>query len=376
MVSRFESYRVKRRDNLADPEFWNPRFRDLDNRMTARELDATRIDAVVDALEAVALQRLNDTFTPLILEAQARLNNLGASFSAESLEAHTIVTGPQTFTLTDETAEMYVYTDYVNIRPAAATQNLMLAQVISFNRATKALNVNVVHAEGAGTFEDWLIRVGAPIDLTHADRTDNPHQTTAAQVGAYTIAAADAAIAAAIAAIPGVDLSGLLAKNQNLSDLTDVAAARTALGLKLLATQDTVGWAQLASNIFGTAANFRAKAANKLLTAEGVWDAAAQVQLPDQSGTVTLDFSTGINFYIPLAGSITLANPINGKNGQSGCIYIYQGSGAGRTVSYGNQWYPLNAQWPTLSTVATASNYLTYQCIAGLVTVTGGKLTG
>src|SRR5213593_5293990 len=122
MVARFESYRVKRRDNLADPDFWNGRFRDLDNRLTARELDSTRIDLVVDALEAVALQRLNDTFTPLIVEAQARLNNLGASFSAESLDTVAISTGEKTFILTDETAEMYVYTDYINIRDRKSTR--------------------------------------------------------------------------------------------------------------------------------------------------------------------------------------------------------------------------------------------------------------
>lgn len=376
MVARFESYRVKRRDNLADPDFWNGRFRDLDNRLTARELDSTRIDLVVDALEAVALQRLNDTFTPLIVEAQARLNNLGASFSAESLDTVAISTGEKTFILTDETAEMYVYTDYINIRATSAPDNSMLARVISFDRAEKALTVDVVHTEGSGTYGGWLLRVGAPIDLTHADRTDNPHQTTAAQVGAYTIAEAEAVIAAAIAAIPGVDLSSRLARDQNLADLTDVAAARTALGLKLLATQDTVGWSQLASNIFATAANFRAKAANKILTAEAAWDAATPVDLGAAlAGTVTLDGSAGINFAGTLGGNITLAFT-NMKNGQSGGFYWNQGSGAGRTVSFSGAWYPIDGRWPTFVTTAGNWNYISWQCCGGNMVLSGGKWTG
>ncbi|KRQ99282.1 hypothetical protein [Bradyrhizobium valentinum] len=375
-MRRYDAYRIERNDNLAAPEFWNTRFQDIDLRLATRENDAERIDNAVDDLERVALQRLNDTFTPLIIEAQDRLNSLGASFSAESFTPLEIGLGPRSFILTEESAENYVYTDYVKARSAADGARYMLGEVVSFDRATKLLEISVDEVGGSGTVNDWLIRVGAPPDLTHAARKDNPHEVTAAQVGAWTTAEAAAAIAAAIAAIPGVDLSSRLARDQNLADLLDVAAARTALGLKLLATQDTVGWSQLAANIFATAANFRAKAANKLLTAEAVWDAAMLVTLPEQSGTITLDLSTGVNFWLPLNGSITLLNPINGKNGQSGCIYIYQGSGAGRTVSYGNLWYPINAQYPALSTATGASNYLTYQYTGNLFAFTGGKLTG
>lgn len=376
MSSRMESYRVRRRDNLADPEYWNGRFADIDNRINAREQDSTRIDNAVDDLEAVALQRLNDTFTPLIVEAQDRLNNLGASFSAESLAPQTIGTGEKDLLLTEATAETYVFTDYVQVRSASNPDKSMLGQVIGFDRGTRLLSINVVHVEGSGTFSDWLIRVGAPIDLSHADRTDNPHETTASQVGAYTTSQVDAAIIAAIEAIPGVDLTSRLATALNLSDLTDKAAARTNLGLKLLATQDTLGFGQLASNIIATAANFLAKTPSKLLTAESAWDAAVPVLLNNVSGAVALDLSAGINFYLTLAGPITLSPVGTPKNGQSGGILIYQGAGAGRTVSYGGGWYPINAQYPALSTVATAYNYLTYQCMFTLTVFSGGKLTG
>lgn len=379
MASRFDAYMVRRRDNLADPQFWNPRFQDLDNRLNAREQDSSRIEGAVDALEAVALQRLNDTFTPLIVEAQDRLNNLGASFSAESLAPQTIGTGEKDLLLTEATAETYVFTDYVQVRSASNPDKSMLGQVIGFDRGTRLLSINVVHVEGSGTYSDWLIRVGAPIDLSHADRTDNPHETTAAQVGAYTTSQVDAAIAAAIAAIPGVDLSSRLATSLNLSDLSDKAAARTNLGLKLLATQDAVGFGQLASNIISSAANFLAKTPSKLLTAESAWDAASPVYLTNVSGLVTLDLSAGINWYLTLAGPITLAAPTYSgpiKYGQSGGILIYQNGGAGRTVSYGSGWYPINGQYPALSTVANAYNYISYQNMLGIWILSGGKITG
>lgn len=373
-----EAYRVRRRDNLADPEFWNGRFADIDNRINVREQDATRLDNAVDDLEAVALQRLNDTFTPLIVEAQDRLNNLGASFSAESLAPQTIGTGEKDLLLTEETAETYVFTDYVQVRSASAPTNSMLGQVIGFDRGTRLLSIDVVHVEGSGTYSDWLIRVGAPIDLSHADRTDNPHETTAAQVGAYTTSQVDTAIATAIAAIPGVDLSSRLAASLNLSDLTDKAAARANLGLKLLATQDAVGFGQLAANIISSAANFLAKTPSRLLTAEAAWDSAVPTILSNVSGLVTLDLNAGINFYLTLAGPITLALPSNGttKYGQSGGILINQGGGAGRTVSFASGWYPINGQYPALSTVASAYNYITYQNMYGLWVLSGGKLTG
>ncbi len=380
MVSRMEAYRIKRKDNLSVPDFWNNRFQDIDNRINAREQDAQNFAEIVNTLESIALARLNDTFTPLIVEAQQRLNNLGASFSAESLDTKTVEVGETDFVLTEASAESYVFTDYVQIRAATAPSNAMLARVVTFDRPNRLLSVDVVHTEGSGEFSDWLVRVGAPIDITHADRTDNPHEVTAAQVGAYTIAEAnafiDAAIDDAITALPEVDLSTRLQKSLNLSDLPDKAIARTNLGLKLMATQDTVGWGQLASNIVGNYINFIAKTPNKLLTAEAAWDAAYPIILTNLSGPVFLDFSLGINWFLQLAGPITLGAPVNAKPGQSGGILIYQGPGAGRTVSYAAGWYPVNGIYPALSTVATAYNYLTYQNMFGLTVLSGGKLTG
>jgi hypothetical protein len=354
MVSRYNSYKLERGDNLADPAFWNPRLQDIDNRITARELDKEKIDDAVDVLEAVALQRLNDTFTPLIVEAQQRLNNLGASFSGESLDSETIGLGVKIFTLTEATAANYVFTDYVNIRTAITSGGgSMLGQVVSFDRGTGNLTVNVVHVEGSGTFADWLIRVGAPLDLTHADRTDNPHQTTAAQVGAYTTTQTDAAVAAAIAAIP--DLPDFL------QGMTDAPATRTLLGLKALATQDTVSFAQIAPTASATPAQIRSATADKIIQPDDLFAAAGYVALTPAS-PITLDLNNGFNFYITLDASRTLALPVNQKMGQSGLISVWQPAGGGCSLGFASGYVFDQGVVPTLDLSGGRHTQLYYHC--------------
>ena len=72
-MRRFEFYKVKRGDNLADPAFWNDRYQDLDLRIHQNELYGKEISGAVDAITSAALARLNDTFTPAIITVQQKL---------------------------------------------------------------------------------------------------------------------------------------------------------------------------------------------------------------------------------------------------------------------------------------------------------------
>lgn len=101
---------------------------------------------------------------------------------------------------------------------------------------------------------------------------------------------------------------------------SDAAAARTNLGL-----------------VIATAAEYLANTANRVLTTDQVWDAAALVDLTD-GATVTPNFSAGINFNWAIGGNRTLANPTNIKEGQSGHIYITH-TGAARLISAFGSWY-------------------------------------
>ena len=201
MARRFETqYKTKRNDNLGDPDWHNRRWDDIDRRMHARELDATKIDDAVDTLEAAALARLNDQLTPIIAQAITRLTDFGLLFSATSHTERTIQTGNIEFTVDPAVRESFVATGFLILRP---TENLavgMSARTLSYNPATGLLVVDAYSVIGSGTYDDWQIGVTGDPDLAHATRTDNPHATTAAQVGAYTTAQADSAINGAVAA--------------------------------------------------------------------------------------------------------------------------------------------------------------------------------
>jgi hypothetical protein len=201
MALRFESqYKTKRLDNLGDPEWHNRRWQDIDRRMHARELDATKIDDAVDDLEAAALARLNDELTPIIAQAITRLRNFGLLFSTASHTERTIQIGTIQFVIDEAMRESFVATGFLIIRPTADLTKGMSVRTLSYVPSTGVLTVDSYSTLGAGTFSEWSIGVTGDPDLSHATRTDNPHQTTAEQVGAYTVEETDGAIDAAIAA--------------------------------------------------------------------------------------------------------------------------------------------------------------------------------
>jgi hypothetical protein len=124
-----------------------------------------------------------------------------------------------------------------------------------------------------------------------------------------------------------------------------------------------VTFIKMASSAIATTAQFRAAAADKLLTADRVWAAAAPVSLIDGT-TVTPDLNQGIDFVLTLgsAASRTLANPTNLKLGQKGTIYLIQDATGDRTITTwgGNYKFP-NGIKPTLSTAGNAIDAISYQ---------------
>jgi hypothetical protein len=205
----------------------------LEARFQTLEVLDAKVDASLSSLENIALSRLNDTFTPLIIAAQERLDNFGATFSATSNTSLTV--GPlgatKVLTIVEADREGFIYSDYIALR---ATDNLdvtMLCSVQSYDRESGQLALTVATLAGAGTHAGWQVRISAAPDLAHAARVDNPHLTTAAQVGAYTTAAADASVAAQItAAVNTINTAiagfGFMRQSLNLSDLIDKNAAR------------------------------------------------------------------------------------------------------------------------------------------------------
>lgn len=155
------------------------------------------------------------------------------------------------------------------------------------------------------------------------------------------------------------------------SDLSAIAALSTTTfgrGLLTLAAQADlqtaagIGSAGLLAK--ATSAQFRNNTADKVLTADNVWGAAAYVALTP-GATVNLDLSTGINFTLAMGGNYTLANPTNAKEGQSGNILITQDATGSRALAYGTSYKPVGGSAPVLSTAANARDLLRYEVLPG-----------
>jgi len=201
VAQRFEQqYRTKRLDNLGDPEFHNRRWADIDRRMDARENDATKIDNAVDSLKTVALSRLNDDLTPIIQQAIDRLVQFGLLFSAHSHTERTIELGNMQFLIDEGEREGFVATGFLIIRPVANLAIGMTARTLDYVPQTGVLTVESYTAIGGGVYAEWSIGVTGDPDLAHSTRSDNPHQVTAEQVGAYSKQQSDNQFTAEIAA--------------------------------------------------------------------------------------------------------------------------------------------------------------------------------
>ena len=76
--------------------------------------------------------------------------------------------------------------------------------------------------------------------------------------------------------------------------------------------------------------------------------------------TIAVDFDTGQNFTVTLAGNRALGNPTNVTAGQTGSIFVTQDGTGSRTLSYGTSWEFPGATAPTLTTTAAAVDRIDY----------------
>lgn len=142
----------------------------------------------------------------------------------------------------------------------------------------------------------------------------------------------------------------------------DMIAAFLAAGAGITLTYNDAGNALTVAVDAATAAQYRSKTSNKVLTADKAFDAAAYVVLTD-AATVAVDMATGFNFTLTLAGSHILGNPTNTKDGQTGCIAITQDATGSRLLTYGANWEFAGGSAPVLSTVAGTKDLLFYQVL-------------
>ena len=107
--------------------------------------------------------------------------------------------------------------------------------------------------------------------------------------------------------------------------------------------------------------DFRSNAAGKVLSPAAVWTDATPVDLGNETGTVTLDFSSFINAKMTATGAITLGSTSNLKYGASGVIIIKQDGTGSRTLAINTTYWECDGGTvPVLSTTANAVDILIY----------------
>jgi len=142
-----------------------------------------------------------------------------------------------------------------------------------------------------------------------------------------------------------------------------LTADNVADALEEAATMGGGGGGSIASFDEATAADYWSWVADKALSTDTVWGAAATVTLTD-AATIAVNMSTFINATVTLGGNRTLGNPSNTKDGQTGVIKIAQDGSGSRTLAYSANWKFAGGTDPILTTTASAVDLLFYQVIS------------
>lgn len=185
------------------PAAWNALMRTIEVRLKAVEHAKVSFEDVTKQLQAIGLARINDVLLPAYQEIVG-LTQLGALFTAVSETTVLVGTGQRQFAVAAASRDRFAPAAYLCVRSVGTPGTAMLGSLNSYDRATGTLTIDVEYIAGDGSHRDWIISASPAPNLGHEARTDNPHQTNAAQVGAYTVQAVDALLASRDAAIGAV----------------------------------------------------------------------------------------------------------------------------------------------------------------------------
>lgn len=133
-----------------------------------------------------------------------------------------------------------------------------------------------------------------------------------------------------------------------------------------------VTFGKMATSTLATASNYLSNTASKILTVASVWESAEYVALTDDGTDISIDLNTGIHFSFTMDDDLSLENPTNGKEGQTGFIQFTQDGSGGRVLSFDTAY--VGTEIILLSTTAGAVDLVGYHVLpSGDVLITGIK---
>lgn len=205
-----------------------------------------------------------------------------------------------------------------------------------------------------------------PLNAAGALRVAGQFVVKNSTTGAFTVTFAPISGGGTTVAIPQGETVCIYSEGTNIAfadNPTSYINAAFAARSVLAGTAMTGGGA-LSANVTITAdqatdANWRSNVANKLLNPNAVWSAMSETALTD-GASIAWDMSTGFDFLVTLGGNRAMANPTNTKVGQKGRLIIQQDATGSRIVTWGTSFEFANGTAPTLSTTASAKDYLYY----------------
>ncbi|MHC2250033.1 pyocin knob domain-containing protein [Bradyrhizobium elkanii] len=165
MARRYDQYyRVKPRDNLGDPEYWNRRFDDIDRRVSSNEEELDAIDGLTAYIEGLALNRLDLVLAPA-LDKIALVSEQGFLLAHSNSQVTLDVNTTQVFAIPDlAERELFAPSPFVTIARKGSMTDFAFAELVAWDRNSGQLTVRPRAIFGnPGPFIDWVIYVGTAI---------------------------------------------------------------------------------------------------------------------------------------------------------------------------------------------------------------------
>lgn len=153
----------------------------------------------------------------------------------------------------------------------------------------------------------------------------------------------------------------VIAVDDEGTEIEDELVSLDVAGDLIAATTDGSGNVTITARSKADAAAIRAGTADRPITPDGVELAAEFVTLTD-GANIALDWATGLNFTVTLAGNRTLDNPSNGEPGTTRLVEVVQDGTGSRTLAFGANYKFPGGSAPTLSTGANAQDVLSIFC--------------